>query len=575
MSTHEHIKFGRPLPSFQNEDDSGKKLLVHKTRHQRLNDPTQYKHDLRVQDQIVTDEQGRRRFHGAFTGGFSAGYYNTVGTEKGWKPNSVFDRSKKQSIDDFLDDEDRSEFGIQPKALKANEGFNPNASSREPRGPQGGASIDGYSHNIAPKLTEIATIGIRILRTMGYIENQSSKTLAHIDRTAVIKRKLILAKCNNDLQASLDLLEEKMKIESACVTKTTDEFILPKSNDQTFGLGYKKLSGLMPSKQVSSSVRSSFGGQNGNGNSSKKSKFGATSKSQKMSISGGFGVGAFEEEDDDIYGQDSIANYDIDLTIRDAQKSESGGPGLAIGNKHDQEDDGDYSLLALGYNDGVLFKPAKKAKRFERFTNELAKLRPDIPRNWKPKVPIIKKTHNLSKEDKYKKQKFMSNTINRKRALEDEQDRIDERREKQRQQMLEWEKSRQDQLEQQKEKIEKEKQEKKEALLKSIFSNKFVHATGDSKANDENDPEKLAKKVATLKIQTWSPHNTLCKRFNVPNPGVIDEEQLSKDYEKKEKSEEKIVKKFCIFFFNNLLIYGYALAKNQRFLTKNHHFIWF
>lgn len=31
----------------------------------------------------MTDEQGRRRFHGAFTGGFSAGYYNTVGSEEG------------------------------------------------------------------------------------------------------------------------------------------------------------------------------------------------------------------------------------------------------------------------------------------------------------------------------------------------------------------------------------------------------------------------------------------------------------------------------------------------------------
>jgi hypothetical protein len=29
--------------------------------------------------QEVRDEQGRRRFHGAFTGGFSAGFYNTVG----------------------------------------------------------------------------------------------------------------------------------------------------------------------------------------------------------------------------------------------------------------------------------------------------------------------------------------------------------------------------------------------------------------------------------------------------------------------------------------------------------------
>ena len=27
--------------------------------------------------------KGRRRFHGAFTGGFSAGYFNTVGSEEG------------------------------------------------------------------------------------------------------------------------------------------------------------------------------------------------------------------------------------------------------------------------------------------------------------------------------------------------------------------------------------------------------------------------------------------------------------------------------------------------------------
>ncbi|KAJ1369430.1 hypothetical protein KIN20_030885 [Parelaphostrongylus tenuis] len=39
-----------------------------------------------IQDEIVTDEQGRRRFHGAFTGGFSAGYYNTVGSKEGWTP---------------------------------------------------------------------------------------------------------------------------------------------------------------------------------------------------------------------------------------------------------------------------------------------------------------------------------------------------------------------------------------------------------------------------------------------------------------------------------------------------------
>jgi G patch domain-containing protein 1 len=34
-------------------------------------------------EQEVLDEQGRRRFHGAFTGGFSAGYFNSVGSKEG------------------------------------------------------------------------------------------------------------------------------------------------------------------------------------------------------------------------------------------------------------------------------------------------------------------------------------------------------------------------------------------------------------------------------------------------------------------------------------------------------------
>lgn len=37
-----------------------------------------------LQDQTVRDEKGRyKRFHGAFSGGFSAGYFNTVGSKEG------------------------------------------------------------------------------------------------------------------------------------------------------------------------------------------------------------------------------------------------------------------------------------------------------------------------------------------------------------------------------------------------------------------------------------------------------------------------------------------------------------
>ncbi|KAK0565884.1 hypothetical protein OC861_003545 [Tilletia horrida] len=72
-----------------------------------------------VWEQEVRDDQGRQRFHGAFTGGFSAGYYNTVGSKEGWQPAS-FKSSRKdragaaqggaqQRVEDFMDEEDLAE----------------------------------------------------------------------------------------------------------------------------------------------------------------------------------------------------------------------------------------------------------------------------------------------------------------------------------------------------------------------------------------------------------------------------------------------------------------------------------
>jgi G patch domain-containing protein 1 len=43
---------------------------------------------LPVWKQAATDDEGRRRFHGAFTGGFSSGYFNSVGSKEGWAPKA-------------------------------------------------------------------------------------------------------------------------------------------------------------------------------------------------------------------------------------------------------------------------------------------------------------------------------------------------------------------------------------------------------------------------------------------------------------------------------------------------------
>jgi len=69
------------------------------------------KKPMLISDQVAVDERGRRRFHGAFTGGFSAGYFNSVGSKEGWAPStfksSRSDRPtfKTQNAHDFMDDE--------------------------------------------------------------------------------------------------------------------------------------------------------------------------------------------------------------------------------------------------------------------------------------------------------------------------------------------------------------------------------------------------------------------------------------------------------------------------------------
>ena len=87
------IRYGTPLEPLSDDDDDdddksgdvfaktpkSKKQKREKKELEAAGVGAKGKH--LVQNQIVTDEEGRRRFHGAFSGGFSAGYYNTVGSK--------------------------------------------------------------------------------------------------------------------------------------------------------------------------------------------------------------------------------------------------------------------------------------------------------------------------------------------------------------------------------------------------------------------------------------------------------------------------------------------------------------
>jgi G patch domain-containing protein 1 len=94
------ISMGTPMPLLTTEEEELKE---------------ERKRYVPVWKQEVRDEKGKQRFHGAFTGGFSAGYYNTVGSLEGFTP-ATFKSSRKQrgekrefKPEDFMDEEDFQE----------------------------------------------------------------------------------------------------------------------------------------------------------------------------------------------------------------------------------------------------------------------------------------------------------------------------------------------------------------------------------------------------------------------------------------------------------------------------------
>ena len=140
------------------------------------------KSSKRLKADTVTDEQGRRRFHGAWTGGFSAGYYNTVGSEEGFQPQTfrsgrnIEKRKVQQSVLDFADEED----GLLGSTLKMKEDYS-RVGGEEERGGKGQVDWlkgdDAHSLISGPILSDLIvatdrTIGIKLLQRMGWREGR-------------------------------------------------------------------------------------------------------------------------------------------------------------------------------------------------------------------------------------------------------------------------------------------------------------------------------------------------------------------------------------------------------------------
>ncbi|XP_044517383.1 G patch domain-containing protein 1 [Gracilinanus agilis] len=318
--------------------DSEDDLVTYGTGLDPLEEGERPKKPLPIQDQTVRDEKGRyKRFHGAFSGGFSAGYFNTVGSKEGWTPSTFIssrqNRAEKAVLrpEDFMDEEDLSEFGIAPKAIVTTDEFASKTKDRirekarqlaAAAAPIPGATL--LDDLIAPaKLS----IGFELLRKMGWKEGQGvgprvkrkprrQKPVPGVKIYGCALPPTGSEGSEDDDDDDDDYLPDNVTFAPKDVTPVD---FTPKDN--VHGLAYK---GLDPQKALfgTSGEHFDFFSDVSEGTSNLIGSI-RPNKGRKLGISGqAFGVGALEEEDDDIYATETLSKYDTIL------KDEEPGDGL-------------------------------------------------------------------------------------------------------------------------------------------------------------------------------------------------------------------------------------------------------
>ncbi|KAJ7027942.1 hypothetical protein C8F04DRAFT_1115872 [Mycena alexandri] len=336
---------GTPLPPLEKSKDNGEFVPLWK--------------------QDVRDEQGRRRLHGAFTGGFSAGYFNSVGSKEGWTPSAFVssrgDRSKKKASrpEDFMDEEDLQELRDSRDVVDTTDEMDLASGIQTGHGDD--EEQDSVARALEASMLPAAkdSAGARILKKMGWRIGQGIGP-----RVTLRQRKL------QDLQAVSDrrgvvadaIIPDDDEEEKKHTYAPRDTPILTvERKDNSHGLGYHPGMGL----------NESVGGKSGAASGPK--------------LASGFGLGALndaDEDDLDVYDGGFAQNRNrTAYDIIDREEEEK----ISIGGKADSRGrttatpassthtfhDGKPVLAGFVLSE----KPVAEDRWFPL---------PDIPKGWKP-----------------------------------------------------------------------------------------------------------------------------------------------------------------------------------------------
>ncbi|CAD5114731.1 unnamed protein product [Dimorphilus gyrociliatus] len=245
---------------------------------------------VRYQEMVAKDEKGRRRFHGAFTGGFSAGYFNSVGTKEGWAPSHFSSSREKRGElpaarpESFMDEEDFGEHGIAPRKLAVTKKFDTKKRKSEPVSAN---KTDSLLHDLI--VPAQSSIGAKLLQKLGWREGQG---IGPRIRKKVKKTNKIYGCSMNPQSDSDDDYPSNVTFAPKDIPPIK---LQPK--DDVKGLGYK---GVEQSNRFELFPV--------------PSKEGTSRSSKKGMLGSAFGVGALEEDDDQpVYDFDTLENYNSQI----------------------------------------------------------------------------------------------------------------------------------------------------------------------------------------------------------------------------------------------------------------------
>nr|XP_020495815.1 G patch domain-containing protein 1 isoform X2 [Labrus bergylta] len=313
------------------DSDSDEDFVTYGTPLEPLEEDEPLKKPVPLHEQTVKDEKGRyQRFHGAFTGGFSAGYFNTVGTKEGWAPSTFVSsrqqKAEKQHVrpEDFMDDEDFSEHGIAPREITTSQEF---SSGRKDAVREKARAVNAQAALIPGDtlLEELISparlsIGVELLRKMGWKEGQGVgprvKRKARRQQTKGSSRVhgVVLPPAGSEDSEEEDDDDEEFAPDNVTFAPkdVTPVDFNPKVGVQ--GLGYRGLDpGLALLGGGAAEHIDLFRPQS----DTRSRLFGGAQRGSRRGggVAGqAFGVGALEDDDDEeVYHRDSMSRYDTVL----------------------------------------------------------------------------------------------------------------------------------------------------------------------------------------------------------------------------------------------------------------------